>query len=65
MSSGTRAVSVVPVGITHHGWRDPQLQKSTPEQTVIPSEVEESRCKPTANFAGSFDFSRVRGIRSG
>jgi hypothetical protein len=29
MSSGTRAVSVVPVGITHHGWQDRQLQKSS------------------------------------
>jgi hypothetical protein len=28
MSSGTRAVSVVLVGINHHGWRDQQLQKS-------------------------------------
>jgi DNA repair protein RecO (recombination protein O) len=27
MSSGTRAVSVVLVGINHHGWRDQQLQK--------------------------------------
>jgi hypothetical protein len=29
MSSGTRAVSVVPVGITHHGWQDRELQKSS------------------------------------
>src|SRR4030095_6438976 len=28
MSSGTRAVSVVFVGITHHGWQDRELQKS-------------------------------------
>jgi hypothetical protein len=28
MSSGTRAVSVVRVGITHHGWQDWELQKS-------------------------------------
>src|ERR1700755_1766461 len=30
MSSGTRAVSVVLVGIIHHGWQDPELQKSRP-----------------------------------
>jgi len=29
MSSGTRAVSVVLAGITHHDWRDQQLQKSS------------------------------------
>jgi hypothetical protein len=29
MSSGTRAVSVVLAGITHHGWQDRELQKST------------------------------------
>jgi len=29
MSSGTRAVSVVLVGITHHGWQDRELQKSS------------------------------------
>jgi hypothetical protein len=29
MSSGTRAVSVVLVGITHHGWQDCELQKSS------------------------------------
>jgi hypothetical protein len=28
MSSGTRAVSVVLVGITHHDWQGRQLQKS-------------------------------------
>ena len=32
---------------------------------VIPSEVEEARGKTEGNFAGSFDSSRVRGIRSG
>ena len=26
MSSGTRAVSVVLVGTTHHGWQDRELQ---------------------------------------
>jgi len=29
MSSGTRAVSVVLAGITHHGWQDRELQKSS------------------------------------
>jgi hypothetical protein len=29
ISSGTRAVSVVLAGITHHGWQDRELQKST------------------------------------
>jgi hypothetical protein len=29
MSSGTRAVSVVLVGITHHGWQECELQKSS------------------------------------
>src|SRR6476620_11137853 len=28
MSSGTRAVSVVLVGIPHHGWQERELQKS-------------------------------------
>jgi hypothetical protein len=27
MSSGTRAVSVVLAGITHHGWQDRETQK--------------------------------------
>ena len=39
MSSGTRAVSVVLVGITHHGWQDRELQKSS---AVVPSEAAES-----------------------
>jgi hypothetical protein len=30
MSSGTLTVSVVLVGITHHGWQDRELQKSAP-----------------------------------
>jgi hypothetical protein len=29
MSSGTRAVSVVLAGTTHHGWQGRELQKST------------------------------------
>jgi hypothetical protein len=29
MSSGTRAVSVVLAGITHHGWQECELQKSS------------------------------------
>jgi hypothetical protein len=29
MSSGTRAVSVVLAGITHHGWQERELQKSS------------------------------------
>lgn len=29
MSSGTRAVSLILVGISHHAWPDPQLQKTS------------------------------------
>jgi hypothetical protein len=38
MSSGTRAVSVVSVGINHHGWQHRQLQKSRTPSVAISSE---------------------------
>src|SRR5262249_24540832 len=39
MSSGTRAVSVILVGITHHGWQGKELQKSHALTVVILSEA--------------------------
>src|SRR4029077_8552307 len=39
MSSGTRAVSVGLVGISHHGWHDREMQKSHTLSVVILSKA--------------------------
>jgi hypothetical protein len=39
ISSGTRAVSVILVGITHHGWQGKELQKSHTLTVVILNEA--------------------------
>jgi len=49
-SSGTRAVSVALAGITHHGWQDRELQKSTAFRE--PLNVVEAFAAANAEFNG-------------